>query len=449
MSNANGKILKKMLEQSYDLQADNEAKEVYIRNLQDFLCAGLATENVACIPKLRNGGLCLTYELDSVIHECPGDLLSTALKSYEEKNYLYSLPQGVQRTALSSKPEREPVVVPEAKEVASIKPVKKQKEPENTNPEVTEVSPVPVQTQEEENVEVNNLPTCVKITMEQDAREKELILTWDGSADFKVMGAEHKILNKDEEMAQIKLCHITQGDVVKILFSRKVSGVDYELIPEQEEAESTQMPKGEEVAPDIIFPKKQLEYIQYEIVVDDRYQNQREEGSIRVIPLERKEGAVKIMVTVEDEEEKRVYASPSASSTTAIDYIRVGSHSFQIEAQYENGELTADIYGRGDTNNDNRYDISLEEKKVVPEDSTYGTGHPVWEKDHIQVHVFPYGEKWEEDELPFATVLTREDGSIEIPEENGQPEQTVSFQQREYRMKIRETEDELIHLYVR
>lgn len=407
MGNENGKILKKMLESTYSLSAgQDETKRVYIKNLQTFLCAGLATEKVSCIPSYHNGSLILAFELENHTHPCPSLILTRALESYEQRKQLYQSDGGPEQLTLTQMDFEKENDIPEKEHPEKI-PVKKLEEEEESvqerpKPDEPERKKTKQQPELKDSmIEDVPMPTYKRITADHDVSGENLTLTWQGEIDeISIHAGEEKyqISVPGKHKARIMINDCPRNEIIQVVFNGSVSDFAYEWEKNQLEEDSHSM---DESHPKDGWKKNtELEFNEYRIVVKDIQGGAKDESSrINVMPLTpTAEGPCPIYVVVEDVYgEKTAYCS---SETPTIDDIRAGSHTFLVTGAYEEGEFVVDIFGRRETADRSKYYIDISEKKWRKDAPPAFVGHPVQtirgkQKDAV-IHVLPLGKENDE-----------------------------------------------------
>lgn len=425
MGNENGKILKKMLDSTYNLDAGHdETKKVYIKNLRTFLCAGLATEKVPCIPSYHNGNLTLGFELENHTHQCQSVILARALENYEQRKQLYQSDGGPEQLTLSQMdfekkndmPEKErPEKIQVRKLEEEEEPVQERPKPDEPEQEKTKPGPE----LKDSMIEDAPMPTYKCITADHDVTGENLTLTWHGEInEITVHAGEEKyqISVPGKHKARILIHDCARNETIQVVFNGSVSDFAYEW--EQNQTAEDSHPIDESHPKDGWKKNTELEFNEYRIVVKDIQGGARDETCrITVMPLTpTAEGPCPIYVVVEDVYgEKTAYCSTEAPT---IDDIRVGSHTFLVTGAYEAGEFVVDIFGRRETADRNKYYIDISEKKWRKDAPPAFVGHPVQklkgkQKDAV-IHVLPLGKENDESgEIPIGvcveTIVYEED----------------------------------------
>lgn len=373
----NGDIYQKMLDSTYELEAGNdEAKKVYIKNLQNFLCAGLATENVPCIPTYQEGLLSLAFKLENNTHICQSKMLEAALESYEKRTQIYQLTAGEEtRTVTITETQETP------KRIEEDHPKKYPVQGENKDS----------QKKDSGTIEEAQMPKYKRIKVDHDVSAENLWISWTGQVSdihVDVNGERFRVEVEDEQETSIFIQAADKGTTIRLSFDGEIEDFSYEW-------EEKSIPK--DMINERVKKETELEINEYAITVKDLVnQSEDEQCKITVMPLEiTKDSPCSILVVTEDEDETReVYYSKSSPS---VENISIGNHTFLVAGAFEDDEFVVDIYGQNGTGNREQYYIDVQEKKWRKNTPHSVVGHPmqhiVLPKADAIVHVMPLGKE--------------------------------------------------------
>lgn len=257
MSKQNAKIYRAMLEETSRITPENEAKRIFVRNLQNFLCAALVTENVSCVPSFQDGRLKLGFHLANQIHFCQGEDLEFILSNFHQKKGLEDWNSQVEIQEVPMEEdvesfEEEELVEQELAECKKMMEeqaaeLQKLKEELEENEEETEDSLEETSSEEDTSIVENanliedaTMPIYETIYLNRDVENERIFVSWQGEVSrigVTVEGKKFYVEAPEDKRQSILITSAKSGSNIKLSFEGNAERIFWRW-EEDEESES-------------------------------------------------------------------------------------------------------------------------------------------------------------------------------------------------------------------